>query len=110
MPFVFIGVGSLFLHDVPAVHGSTASGVLETVRWTGGALGLCLVATAGALARGEGAGASTVSAIHAGALACVALGVVGVAAALAVVRLSGRATAAETQVTGTADTSPALAG
>jgi MFS family permease len=110
IPFVFIGVGSLFLHDVPAVHGSTASGVLEAVRWTGGALGLCVVAAAGARAHGEGSGAVTVSAIHAGALACVALGVVGVAAALVVVRLSGRATAAETQVTGTADTSPALAG
>jgi len=86
IPCLFVSVNAMALGGVPRDQAALASGLLSTLQWIGGALGLALVAavTDGHAVSAGANGGALVESIHAGFLACGALGVLAFLAAVAV--------------------------
>jgi EmrB/QacA subfamily drug resistance transporter len=87
IPCLFVSVNAAALGRVDPDQAALGSGMLSTLQWMGGALGLALVA---ALARDPAAGAdappsAVVEGVHTGFLACALLGVLALALAVGVV-------------------------
>jgi EmrB/QacA subfamily drug resistance transporter len=76
IPMLFVSTSSLVVGGVPAGHAGTGSGLLSTLQWLGGAIGVALVPAV------QAADPDALATVRHGFAACAAVAVVGLLLAL----------------------------